>query len=288
MHPPRCAPPPLPSSSCSFANRAPPSFRSLSDCASPTGSTSSFAPGLAPTLSRTPSPTLTSRLCPNHDCTNRSARSKSFPPLTLGIFNKHLTAVGFPHLRHAQQDVDADSDTDSEPDFGMMDNATVDSRMRQDDYQQPMCSGRIGGDIAPLMGSHEFDVVYVWPNSRYGVNFNALLRCLPATNASTAILPRLPCPLSVMQRMVFDIVHTHTFGASQDIQLLSSSSVRPGLAKSYLISAIRQLFMHVHGPRCSLHPQNERAHWDTSRRCQHPSRATMQFRRRPYSLFYET
>ena len=95
-----------------------------------------------------------------------------------------------------------------------MDNATVDSRVRQDDYQQLMGSGRIGGDIAPLMGSREFDVVYVWPNSRYGVDFNALLRWLPATNASTAILLRLPCPLSVMQRMVFDIIHTHTFGAS--------------------------------------------------------------------------
>ena len=137
--------------------------------------------------------------------------------------------------------MDADSDTDSEPDFGMMDNATVDSRVRQDDYQQPTGSGRIGGGIAPLMGSCEFDVVYVWPNSRYGVDFNALLRCLSATNASTVILPRLPCPLSVMQRMVFDIIHTHTFGASQDIQLLVN--IRPGLAKSYLISAIRQLFM---------------------------------------------
>ena len=61
--------------------------------------------------------------------------------------------------------MDADSDTHSEPDFGMMDNATADSRVRQDDYQQPTGSGRIGGDIAPLMGSREFDVVYVWPNS---------------------------------------------------------------------------------------------------------------------------
>ena len=57
----------------------------------------------------------------------------------------------------------------------MMDNATVDSRVRQDDYQQPTGSGRIGGGIAPLTGSREFDVVYMWPNSQYGVNFNALL-----------------------------------------------------------------------------------------------------------------
>ena len=110
--------------------------------------------------------------------------------------------------------MDADSDTDSEPDFGMMDNATVDSRVRQDDHQQPKISGRAGDDITPLMGSREFDVVYMWPNSRCGVDFNALLRCLPATNLSTVILPCLPCPLSVMQRMVFDIIHTHTSGAS--------------------------------------------------------------------------
>ena len=78
------APPPLPSSSCTFANRAPPSFRSRPGCALPAGSTSPFAPGLAPTPSRTPSPTSTFRSCPNYDCTSRSAWSKSFPPLTLG------------------------------------------------------------------------------------------------------------------------------------------------------------------------------------------------------------
>ena len=49
-------------------------------------------------------------------------------------------------------------DADSEPDFDMMDNA-VDSRVRQDDYEQPTGSERFGGDIAPLMGSREFDVV---------------------------------------------------------------------------------------------------------------------------------
>ena len=141
--------------------------------------------------------------------------------------------------------MDADSDTDSEPDFGMMDNATVDSRVRQDDYQQLTGSRRIGGDIAPLMGSRGFDVVYVWPNSRSGVDFNALLRCLPATNAYTVILRCLPCPLSVMQRMIFGIIHTHAFGASQKASnYLSSSSVRPGPAKSYLISANRQLFTY--------------------------------------------
>ena len=67
--PHRPTPPTLPSSSCAFANRALPSFRSRSGCASPTGSTSPFAPGLAPTPSRTPSPTSTSGLCPSYDTT---------------------------------------------------------------------------------------------------------------------------------------------------------------------------------------------------------------------------
>ena len=88
------APPPLPSSSCAFANRAPPSFRSRPGCASPTGSTSPFAPGLAPTPSRTHPPTLTSRPCPNYDCTSRSAWSKSFSPLkSRRSSTKHLTSV---------------------------------------------------------------------------------------------------------------------------------------------------------------------------------------------------
>jgi hypothetical protein len=85
-------------------NRAPLSFRSRPGCASPTGSTSPFAPGLAPTPSRTSLPTLISRPCPNYDCTSHSAWSESFQVSTPDVgqvFNKHLTAVGFPHLRHA-------------------------------------------------------------------------------------------------------------------------------------------------------------------------------------------
>ena len=141
-----------------------------------------------------------------------------------------------------------------EPDFGMMDNATVDSRMRQDDYQQPTGSGRIGGDIAPLMGSHKFDVVCVWPNSRYGVDFNALFRCLPATNASTVILPRLPCPLSQVVGNAMNginIIHTQTFGASQDIQLLV---IIVGTAGTGKVLPHQSDPAAVHGPCCRLQP----------------------------------
>ena len=81
----------------------------------------------------------------------------------------------------------------------------------------------------------------MWPNSRYGVDFNALLRCLLATNASTVILPRLPYPLLVMQRMVFDIIHTHTFGLSKHPTTCHHSWYGRDW-QSYLISALRQLF----------------------------------------------
>jgi hypothetical protein len=83
----------------------------------------------------------------------------------------------------------------------------------------------------------------------------------------------LPRSLSVMLRMVFDITHTHTFGPSQDIQLLVVIVATARTVKSYLMNAIRQLFTDRaaasalkvtapsriqvaaanirHGPRCS-------------------------------------
>ena len=47
-----------------------------------------------------------------------------------------LAAGGFPRHRRAEQDANVDSGTDSKPEFDGMDNTTVDSRLRQDDYQQ--------------------------------------------------------------------------------------------------------------------------------------------------------
>ena len=85
--------------------------------------------------------------------------------------------------------------------------------------------------------------------------------------------------------MVFDIIHTHTFGASQDIQLLV---VIIGTAGTGKVLPHQRDPGAVHRPRCSLRPQNDRTKRDTSRRCQHPSRATMQFCHRQYSLFNET
>ena len=90
-------------------------------------------------------------------------------------------------------------------------------------------------------------------------------------------------PLVGMQRMVFDVIHTYTFGASQDIQLLV---IIVGTAWTGKVLPHQRDPAAVHGLRCNLHPQNDRAHRDASRRCQHPSRATMQFRR-VYSMRLE-
>ena len=64
------------------------------------------------------------------------------------------------------------------------------------------------------LGSRGSDPIHMWPNSWHGVDFNALLRCrwLHATKVSTGCHPAthpLPYSLSVMQRMVFSIIHTH-------------------------------------------------------------------------------
>ena len=69
-------------------------------------------------------------------------------------------------------------------------------------------------------------------------------------------------PLVGMQRMVFDVIHTYTFGASQDIQLLV---IIVGTAWTGKVLPHQRNPAAVHRPRCSLHPQNDRAHRDTSR-----------------------
>ena len=68
------------------------------------------------------------------------------------VFDEHL-ASGFPRLRYAAQDVDVDSNTDSELDFRRMDN----NNPRHDDYQQLMNCGRDG-----------FAVRASWISSIYG------------------------------------------------------------------------------------------------------------------------
>jgi ATP-dependent DNA helicase PIF1 len=162
------------------------------------------------------------------------------------VFSDHLASGGFPHLCNAQHDADVDADSDSEADFGTMDNATIESRVRQDDYQRIMNCGRAGNDTA-LLGSRELDLVHAWSHSWQDLDFDTLLRWLPATEESTVIpAPTLPpvllASLSTMQRKAFDIVHAHTFGHLQEEQLLMVIVGTAGTGKSYLINAIRQLF----------------------------------------------
>ena len=45
------------------------------------------------------------------------------------------------------------------------------------------------GVMSPLAGVARVDVIYMWPNSQHGVDFDAPFRRLPATKASSAILP---------------------------------------------------------------------------------------------------
>ena len=79
----RPAPPPLPSSSCAFANRAPPSFRSWPGCLA---HWKHFAVCAWPRANAFPESLahFDVQACPNYDCTSRSAWSKNFPPLTSG------------------------------------------------------------------------------------------------------------------------------------------------------------------------------------------------------------
>lgn len=119
--------------------------------------------------------------------------------------------------------------------------------LRQDDYQLLMNCGCAGSDKAALLGSHELDLVHVWPNFWLDYDFDSLLRWLPSVKASSVIaqpvLSHIPLnSLSLMQRKAFDIVHAHTFGTSQQEQLLMIVVGTAGTGKSYLIDAIRQLF----------------------------------------------
>ena len=69
------------------------------------------------------------------------------------VFDEHLAASGFHHLRYAAQDADVYSESDSELDFRRMDN----DNPRHDDYQQLMNCGRDG-----------FAVRASWISSIYG------------------------------------------------------------------------------------------------------------------------
>jgi hypothetical protein len=171
------------------------------------------------------------------------------------VFDNFLAAGGFPHLRQVNQDEGTDSVSDSEPQFGMQDNVTTDMHLRQDDYQQLMSCGRAGNDITPLPGFRELDLIHVWPNMWNGIDFDTLLRWLPESKATNELPPFAFCrvsldTLSSMQQKALNIVDSHAFGANQNLQLLMIVLGTAGTGKSYLINAIRQLFLDHSASSC--------------------------------------
>ena len=173
------------------------------------------------------------------------------------VFSQYLVSGGFPHLR-SQDDSSEDSedvrsvaeapDPDSESEFGTMVDRTLDEgRLRQDDYQRIMMCGRTDADSMPLLGSRELDLVHEWPHSWHDIDFEILRPWLDQMILMTVIPSPTVAPvqlasLSTMQRKAFDIIQAHTFGSSQDDQLLMVVVGTAGTGKSYLINAVRHLF----------------------------------------------
>ena len=171
-------------------------------------------------------------------------------PNVKDVFSQHLASGGFPHLRNqenSEDDIQSEIDPESDSELGTMDNRLHEGRLRQDDYQQIMNCGRADGETVPLLGSRELDLVHVWPDSWHGIDFDTLQKWLQTAKESTEIPPPTIAPiplasLSTMQRKAFDIIQAHTFGGSQDEQLLMIVIGTAGTGKSYLINAIRHLF----------------------------------------------
>ena len=97
------APPLLPSSCCSFVNRAHPPSKSWPDCAAPTGSTSAVRAW--PRANAIPNRSLAhfDAWAPSRLRLHKPFRAvgELSTPDVGQVFNKHLTAIGLPHLRCA-------------------------------------------------------------------------------------------------------------------------------------------------------------------------------------------
>jgi ATP-dependent exoDNAse (exonuclease V) alpha subunit len=129
----------------------------------------------------------------------------------------------------------------------MMDEAPLEGRLRQDDYQDLMNISRVACNTAPLLGFRELDNIHPWLNSWHGKGFDFLLSWIRLTKKNS-VLPPVPCDaiepdcLSAKQRIAFDIVYNHTFGAARNEQLLLLVVGTAGTGKSFLINAVRHLF----------------------------------------------
>ena len=95
-----------------------------------------------------------------------------------------------------------------------------------------------------MLGRCELDLVHVWPKFWHGVDFRhppSMAACNKGVHPHPATCS-LSRSLSAMQRMIFDIIYIHFFGSLKVSNCSSSSLVWLGLASSYPINTIRQLF----------------------------------------------
>jgi hypothetical protein len=128
-----------------------------------------------------------------------------------------------------------------------MDSRLREGHLHQDDYQQIMSFSHANGEMVPLLGSRELDLIHVCPDSWHGIDFDTLHKWLHTAKQSTEIPPPTITPiplvsLSAMQLKAFDIIYAHTFSTSQNEQLLMIVIGMAGTRKLYLINAVRHLF----------------------------------------------
>ena len=178
------------------------------------------------------------------------------------MFTAHLAAGGFPLLTQDDNIVEG-SDVDTEDNHNhnhnhvvhLFDPPELDQHFLQDDHQQLMDISRQPHDTMPLLGMCKLDVIHQWPSSWHGWHFDNLMTWLVDMKGSielqpVAFVPILSSSLSHKQFATFDLIRSHTFGTLQDEQLLMIVLGTTGTGKSYLIDAIRTLFVDHNSSKC--------------------------------------
>ena len=171
-------------------------------------------------------------------------------PTVRSVFDAHVALGGFPNVGPDEANIPEDDGAGAEmlqrePD--LLEPAPLEAHIRQDDYQQLMNLGRTHCDSSALLGVRELDVIYNWPSSWRGVSFAALVSWIVDAQKNAVLQPVSVQPLrtdsfSYKQRLAFNIVDAHCFGASRREQLLMIVIGTAGTGKSFLIDSIRSLF----------------------------------------------
>ena len=121
-----------------------------------------------------------------------------------------------------------------------------------------------------MLGRCELDLVHMWPKFWHGVDFRrppSMAACNKGVHPHPATCS-LSRSLSAMQRMFLTSSTITRSVLSRCPSVSSLSLVWLGPASLYPINTIRQLFTD----RGATPAQSDRAHWDTSPRCQHSAR----------------